>query len=524
MPNVLSGLIILILMILHSRIMVFWGLVSFATGILIHSTLIGSVDLALYNPYSFNYILVGLALGGTFLISSLRTGCVLLAAVSVSVLLVGGSSRIAELYRIPVFTLPFNFTVIPFIIAMKIAGFKESKFISLGTPEASLNHFIEFQNRFRSGEPSISLPIAEKVKIMQSFNGELTHKGKWRHALDFHAMDEGKTYRGDPADVQSYLIFGKTVLSPVSGYIAAIRNDLPDNQMGKLDHVNNWGNFVIIRTLEGFYVELSHFMQNSILVTAGQWVYQGAPIGKVGNTGYSLEPHLHMQVQNTGYLGDQTVPFNIDCFKADNSFCFGTIPEKDTEVEAVIAESFLTQKLSFILGTVLPYTWKQCVSCDGEKKFRNIDFNLRVSRTEDTSGLFFFEDDFNGKLYFALKNNAFYYYDFIGDSSSPLRLFMAAMPRIPLNCMINTPWYDSLPINVYATGIRKEIYQFLAGISVPIKTRGKWFIDKEGLEVNGEINGPGKKMQTSLKFDTGIGFSEIKVNDDVIYKREIKVS
>jgi hypothetical protein len=504
--------------------MVFWGLVSFATGIIIHSTLIGSVDLALYNPYAFNYILVGLALGGTFLISSLRTGCVLMAAVSVSVLLVGGSSRIAELYRIPVFTLPFNFTVIPFLIAMKIAGFKESKFISLATPEDSLNHFIEYQNRFRSGEPSISLPIAEKVQIMQSFNGELTHKGKWRHALDFHALVEGKTYRGDPADVQNYNIFGKPVLSPVAGYIAAIRNDLPDNQMGKLDHVNNWGNFVIIRTLEGFYVELSHFMQNSILVVEGQWVYQGAPIGKVGNSGYSLEPHLHMQVQNTGYLGDHTIPFNIDCFKADDSFHFGAVPQKDAEVEAVLAESALTQKLSFILGTVFTFTWKKCVSSGAKKVFKSIDFNLRVSRTEDASGLFFFEDDFNGKLYFTLKNNAFYYYDFIGDSSSPLRLFMAAMPRIPLNSIDKVSWNDSLPINVYATGIGKEVFQFLTGLSIPFKASGKWFLDAGGSEVKGEIDGPGKKMYTSLKFDSGIGFSEIVVNDDVIRKREIKVS
>ncbi|MEW6708830.1 MAG: urea transporter [Candidatus Riflebacteria bacterium] len=524
MPNVLSGSIILVMMFFHSRIMVFWALVSFYSGVLIHSSLVGSFEMAIYNPYAFNYILVGLALGGSFLVSSLRTGCVLMAAVSVTVMLVGGSSRFAELYRIPVFTLPFNCTVIPFIIAMKIAGFKESIFVSRGTPEASLTHYIDFQHRFKSGQPSVGLPIAGKVTIMQSFDGHLTHKGKWKHALDFQIRENEKTFIGDPAILQSYFVFGKTVLSPVAGYVAAIRNDLPDNQMGKLDHINNWGNFIIIRTIEGYFIELSHFMQNSILVSTGQWVYQGAPLGKVGNSGYSLEPHLHMQVQNTGFLGDKTVEFNIDCFKSEGSYYFGAVPRKDDKVEAVIPEFAISQKLSFILGTVFSFTWEKREITGGKESSRSIDFNIRVSRTEDAAGLFFFEDDFNGKLFFTLKNNAFYFYDFIGDSSSPLRLFMAALPRLPLCSSPNIPWYDSLPIHVYSTGIHKEISQFLAGLGVPVKIRGKWFLDAAEQAVKGEINGLYSKMQTSLKFDKEIGFSEIRVNNDLIRKREIKFS
>lgn len=523
MPNVISGLIILLVMLFHSRLMVFWGTLSFIIGILIHSSLAGSVELALYNPYVFNYILVGLALGGSFLISSLRTGCVLMAAVSVSVLLVGGSWRIAELYRIPVFTIPFNFTVIPFIIAMKIAGFKESRFISMQTPEDSLTHFIDYRNRFKSGEPSISLPLAGKSMIMQGFDGALTHQGKWRHALDFHAQDEEKTYKGDPGRLESYLIYGRTVLSPVAGYVAAIRCDLPDNQLGRLDHINNWGNFVIIRTLEGYFVELSHFMQNSILVTTGQWVYQGAPLGKVGNSGYSLEPHLHMQVQNTGFLGDSTLPFNINCYKADGAYQFARVPEKDALIEAVTADANLARKLGFVLGTVFPFTWKKNRVRAGKTFCETVDFNLRVSRTENTSSQFFFEDDFGGKLFFNLTNNAFYYYDFIGDSSSPLRLFMAALPRLPLSSVPGIRWHDSLPIHVFSTGIRKEICQFLAGLSIPVKIEGEWELESSAMSVKGKVDGLYARMNTWLKFDAEIGFAEIRVNDDIIVKKEIKL-
>jgi murein DD-endopeptidase MepM/ murein hydrolase activator NlpD len=40
---------------------------------------------------------------------------------------------------------------------------------------------------------------------------------------------------------------------------------------------------------------MGHFKHGSIIVTEGQTVETGQPIAQVGNSGMSLEPHLHIQ-------------------------------------------------------------------------------------------------------------------------------------------------------------------------------------------------------------------------------------
>lgn len=516
MPNVVSGMVVFMAMVVHSRLMSFWGIAAFSLGTAIHGSFLGSLDLALANPYSFNYLLVGLALGGTFLVSSLRTGAVLCMGVSISVLLVGGSTAIAELYRIPVFTLPFNCTVISFILALKLAGFEESLFIQRSNPEESVTHALNFKRRFMAGEPSIGIPLAGEVTIMQGFDGELTHKGKWRHALDLIVEKEGKSFAGSGAAADQYLAFGKQVFAPVSGHVVACRSDLPDNQMGKLDHVNNWGNYVILRSSEGFFVELSHFMQNSLTVAAGQWVNEGDSIGRIGNSGYSFQPHLHLQVQRTGFLGDETQPFNFGCFGRKGEMVFSKVPRQGETITSPEIDTRLYNRLVFILGTFHAFTWS-----DG--RGREYPFNLEVCRSQDVLGLFYLDDGMGGKLYFTTRHGVFYYYDFFGGDDSPLRLFMAAMPRFPLSSSVGLPWRDSIPIDVFCRGILRGTAQFAAGFSLPVDVDGTWIYDRNADEVRGTIRGLGRSIETLLRFEASSGVSLIRVGDETIMKRETKL-
>jgi murein DD-endopeptidase MepM/ murein hydrolase activator NlpD len=45
---------------------------------------------------------------------------------------------------------------------------------------------------------------------------------------------------------------------------------------------------------------LAHLRRGSVLVKAGSAVELGQPLGKVGNSGYSMEPHLHLGAQRRG--------------------------------------------------------------------------------------------------------------------------------------------------------------------------------------------------------------------------------
>jgi len=55
------------------------------------------------------------------------------------------------------------------------------------------------------------------------------------------------------------------------------------------------GNHLILEG-DGFYVLLAHLREGSLTVDAGDRVSVGDPLARVGNSGSSLEPHLHLQL------------------------------------------------------------------------------------------------------------------------------------------------------------------------------------------------------------------------------------
>lgn len=84
---------------------------------------------------------------------------------------------------------------------------------------------------------------------------------------------------------------------------------LPDHLPPERDRENVRGNHVIL-TCGELNVELAHFMQGSVTVATGDRVAVGDPLGKVGNSGNTTEPHLHIHAvdPSTG-LG---VPMTFD--------------------------------------------------------------------------------------------------------------------------------------------------------------------------------------------------------------------
>jgi murein DD-endopeptidase MepM/ murein hydrolase activator NlpD len=63
-----------------------------------------------------------------------------------------------------------------------------------------------------------------------------------------------------------------------------------------------FGNYIILTHDSGFQTLYGHL--SAIGVTRGQWVSQGGIIGKVGNTGYSTGPHLHLSLYKNGKMVD----------------------------------------------------------------------------------------------------------------------------------------------------------------------------------------------------------------------------
>lgn len=96
------------------------------------------------------------------------------------------------------------------------------------------------------------------------------------------------------AVLTDYNIFGDTVLCPCSGHILRIVDDNPDNIPPFRKRGPHNLNSVVIESA-GYYIFMGHFKEGSAMVAAGDSVQAGQPVALAGNSGMSLEPHLHIQ-------------------------------------------------------------------------------------------------------------------------------------------------------------------------------------------------------------------------------------
>lgn len=104
--------------------------------------------------------------------------------------------------------------------------------------------------------------------------------------------------------------FGRTLLAPVDGVVVAVHDGLPDHPAYRgLPSIGyaltqrsrmrgGWvalaGNHVLIDAGDAV-VALCHLRRGSVTVGRGRRVRAGEPIGQCGNSGNSVEPHLHLQ-------------------------------------------------------------------------------------------------------------------------------------------------------------------------------------------------------------------------------------
>lgn len=115
-------------------------------------------------------------------------------------------------------------------------------------------------------------------------------------AWDFTRVDSGGSrYQNDGRAVEDYWVWDEPVYAPVSGYVVEVVRDAADNEPGDYpdDAVNN---MVGIHLGGAYYLYLLHFRQGSIPadIVPDTWVDTGDLLGRVGNSGVTLEPHLHI--------------------------------------------------------------------------------------------------------------------------------------------------------------------------------------------------------------------------------------
>lgn len=512
-PEPLSGLVIAMLIFLHSRILFFLAVTGYYLGALLSGMLTGGYLPVYTDTTYFNYILISMALGGVFLVPSPRSYLVSAIGVAISTILLSATQLFWSSYGLPVFTLPFNLVVLGFLYTMGTIGFPLVARTIRETPEDTLDEYISQTSRFGNPCCEVGLPFSGNWSVWQGFDGEWTHKGKWQHAYDFVITRNANTCATDGATLEDYYAWGKPVVSPCRGRVIRVVSNLPDNPPGCVNRQQNWGNLVIIESIEGWYVELSHFAQHSIEVIEGQWVEYGTVLGSCGNSGYSAQPHIHMQVQSSSHIGAPTLPFRLKSYICNNQFTPHGLPNVGEDIEPAHSDNGLEFLMAFPQDTRLVY----------KKQFAGQPATLLelTVRINDSGESYF--DSGKGRLFFNHDEYSFYFYRLEGNDPD-LAFMFTALPRMPFSFRHKMEWHDSPPLGAVLPGWKNRLLGFFKSLQPLISSsnyRAFWARPDliQGILIRGNAS-QGELVEVLL--DNKRGISEMRVGEQRMTLQEIQ--
>jgi hypothetical protein len=120
------------------------------------------------------------------------------------------------------------------------------------------------------------------------------------YAVDIVKLNDlGKSAKGFmPVDPSRYEIYLDTVYSPCDGIVVSVEDKWPDERPYAFNYPYNPGNSIVIK-YKNAYILMGHLEKGSILAKAGDSVKKGQALAKAGNSGWTTEPHLHIQAMRS---------------------------------------------------------------------------------------------------------------------------------------------------------------------------------------------------------------------------------
>ncbi|MDX1600486.1 MAG: M23 family metallopeptidase [Anaerolineales bacterium] len=144
----------------------------------------------------------------------------------------------------------------------------------------------------------------EEWDLTRLRRGRLTTKGWLRHL-----------FTRVPAD--SFYAWGQPIFAPFDGVVTRAHDGEPDhdqiNLVRGLIRVSKGtvSNHVLLES-DGVFALLVHFERGSVQVETGEAVQEGQLLGRVGNSGRSWFPHLHMQLMDgPDFTKARLLPFKV---------------------------------------------------------------------------------------------------------------------------------------------------------------------------------------------------------------------
>lgn len=460
--NLLAGFLLSLAILLSSRISWVLSLFGFLMGHLFYVIMGADLTQLHFSYIGFNFILTAIALGAFFFIPSWRTFLLVAISAPIIAILIAASSAFLTHFGLPVYSLPF---VLMVILVIYTAYFNREKpafqkvVVQHYSPEKNLYSFSNYKQRFaRATFIQIALPFFGEWRVSQGHNSQPTHKGEWQHAWDFDITGtDGKTYSGGGYDLQDYHCYNLPVVAPADGYVAEIVDEVPDNEIGKVNVRQNWGNSIVLKHEEYLYSKMSHLKAGSFQVKKGDYVRKGDVLASLGNSGRSPEPHLHFQVQANPDVGSKTMFYPVSYFmeKTESGEVFRTyeIPGEGTWIYNVKTNPILEKAFDMQPGKVL--CW--CIS----EKNQEIKVRWEVFTTADNQTYIYCHHS-KSVAYFINDGTLFYFTGFDGNHSSLLYYFYLGAYKVILGYYKGLKITDQVPLHQVSSGPGRWLQDFVA--------------------------------------------------------------
>jgi len=122
-----------------------------------------------------------------------------------------------------------------------------------------------------------------------------------RFAIDWMQYVNGSLYSGDGSKNEDWFGYNHDLLAVADGKVVHIMTDVSLNTpfhppAVNITIANVCGNHVVLDIGDGNFVLYAHMIPGSATVTLNETVKKGQVLGKLGNTGNSGAPHLHLHV------------------------------------------------------------------------------------------------------------------------------------------------------------------------------------------------------------------------------------
>jgi urea transporter len=462
--NLIAGFLIALALLYSSRIMFSLSVIGFLSAYFF-AQYTGS-EAAVINYYNIgaNYMMVAFAIGGYFLIPSKQSFLWTIFLIPLTSLVLLFFYQLFGYIHLPVFSFPFAFVVILFLYFLQLRT-KANKLIltplQLNSPEKNLYSFRN--NKIRLAHWlyfPIFLPFTGDWTVTQAHNGEFTHKGEWGQAFDFMISDSNqKTFRTDGFRREDYYCYNKPIYAPANGYVEIIIDNVNDNEIGQINTIQNWGNSIVIRHIDGLYSQISHLRRGTFKVSKGEYVQRGDLLANCGNSGRSPEPHLHFQMQTLPIIGARTLDYPFAYYFKNSAT--GNIlqqfrkPENADKISGVSTHGLIASAFDFQPNTSLSISYT-----DEQNKKKSEVWQIG---TDAYNYKYIYCVSTNSTAYFINDGVMFYFTSFYGNKKSALFLFYQSAYKIFLGADENVIINDLFPLNLFElNNITRWAHDFIA--------------------------------------------------------------